>query len=328
MYAGKQNSEGIDRGREFENSTFYSKIRFPVAGNGGLQFSLGFTEPDQKIVSVPEEDWEQYADFKTFFGNTNLDTWLSSALKVNFSFHFFKRQPRIAVYYPISPRGLWSEFDDKERLIGGSGALFWYGANHSLTVGMDANYGDVDTVTHWGDEYPSEYNSTGENDWAVFINDTMAYGKWTITPGVRYNYNNIFGTFVSPSIGVTYNKAEKTVLKCNVSKGFNAPSLVQTSIGGNFLPNPDLDPEEVWSYQLGAESGISRDFLVKSTLFYHRLSEELDVSDDGMFVNSGSSVRKGIEMEIETIPVAHISLGAGAMWIRLSPDGEDAFQYI
>ena len=325
VYAGKQDSDGIHREREFENSTFFSKIRLHVLENGSLQFSFGYTEPDQKLFFAPEEDWEQYLDFRTIFGNAALDAWISANVKLNFSFHFFDRESDIPIYYPISPRGLWAEFDDEERLIGGSGMLSWYGDNHSLTVGVDANYGDVDSATH-SDYGPSEYKTADENDWAAFINDTMVYGKWTITPGVRYNYNSIYGSFISPSIGVTYYTEDKTILRCSVARGFNAPPLTKTTLVGNDIPNPDLDPEKMWSYQLGAESGVGRYFLIKSTFFYHRLSDEfVEDLETGMWVNRGSSERKGLEIEVETIPLWHICLGTGASWVRSSPEEGDSF---
>ena len=336
IYAGRQESDGLRSGREFENTHFFSKVNFPIKDTGSLQLSFGYTEPELNLISVPASywnpwvaDWDEYFKEKTLFGNGSLNVWISSATKLSLTFHFFKREPNVKDLYPSSLRALYSEFDDEELLIGGSATLAWYGDNHSLNVGLETNYSDVDAASHWGGGVPSEYYSAHENDWAVFINDTLLYGKWSFTPGIRYDYNSIYGSFVSPSLGVTYQTSRDTLLRCSIAKGFTAPSLVQTKIGGYIAPNPDLDPEEIWSYQAGIESSVFRHFSLKSTFFYHELSEgfvwETQPSGWDMAVNSGSSKRKGVELEVETHPFTHFSFSAGATWVLSSPHEEDSY---
>lgn len=64
----------------------------------------------------------------------------------------------------------------------------------------------------------------------------------------------------SPKLGVTWHPDDKTTLRASAGKGFRAPGLfelykVHVRQGGAFYreANPDLNPEEIWSYDIGAE---------------------------------------------------------------------------
>lgn len=67
------------------------------------------------------------------------------------------------------------------------------------------------------------------------------------------------GSF-SPKVGLAWHPDDKTTLRASAGKGFRAPSLfelykVHVRQGGAYYreANPDLDPEEIWSFDLGAE---------------------------------------------------------------------------
>ena len=113
--------------------------------------------------------------------------------------------------------------------------------------------------------------------WAIFFNDTITIGHWSITPGIRYDHNSISDDFISPSIGVTYGWSEKTLIRMTCARGFNTPTLSILSGGGLFLdPNPDLDPEEVWSYQAGVETAAIPYCWLRVNLFYHDQDKALE----------------------------------------------------
>ena len=270
------------------------------------------------------------------FGSSSLDMWVSPELKLNFSAHLLKKKMNLPSYWLSSPGELIDEVADEERIFGGSGTLTWYDKKHTLTFGVETNYGDLDAILHNGPFYqgfgdpPTVTDNAEEDDWAVFVNDTLLYDKWSITPGIRYDHNSICGSFLSPSIGFTYQAGAETILRGSIARGFTAPSLANSSIGGYLTdPNPDLDPEEVWSYRLGAESDAVNYLWIKTSLFYHRLSDEFvrvwQNTGTRIFINSGSSERKGIEVELATLSCGGFSLGAGVSFVHTSPDRGEEF---
>jgi vitamin B12 transporter len=164
--------------------------------------------------------------------------------------------------------------------------------------------------------------------WALYANQSLRIDKWSVTPGIRFDYNDISGSFISPSLGLTYKLGRDTVIRGSVSRGFTTPPLAYTSGGGLFLsPNPSLEPEKIWSYQSGLESGIFSFLWIKLSLFHHSIKDMLTTDPYGagpptynaMIINGGKSRRQGFELETETIPLYNTSLSAGFSYTDISP---------
>ena len=69
----------------------------------------------------------------------------------------------------------------------------------------------------------------------LYVNDTITLGNLSITPGLRLDNVDVKDTslktnFISPSIGVTYQIAEKTLLRGVVARGFNIPGVFSLNI--------------------------------------------------------------------------------------------------
>jgi vitamin B12 transporter len=153
-------------------------------------------------------------------------------------------------------------------------------------------------------------------NWAIYTNDTITFDKLSLTPGIRYDHANIGGEFTSPSLGITYKLTEKALLRAYIARGFNAPTLQDThGIGYNFISNPELEVEKVWSYQAGVETTSFNYFRLKTSIFRHDISNAIvkDVSSNKV-VNEKHR-KQGIEAEIRTFPVYNTSLFAGFAYI-------------
>ena len=224
-----------------------------------------------------------------------------------------------------------------EEATSGGGKLVWTRGVHTAVFGVDINSGNLDQTITAGSVLqamgaPATSITQPEIDrWAVYANDTIAIDRWSITPGIRYDRNNISGSFVSPSLGATCQLGQHSILRASVAKGFTLPPLSWTSGGALFLdPNPALDPEEVWSYQAGFESTAAEYLWIKGTAFRHELKNALTIIPFGagpptfndLVVNRGEIRREGIELEVETLPVYNLSLLAGFAYVDLKPANE------
>ncbi|GAH45443.1 unnamed protein product, partial [marine sediment metagenome] len=224
-----------------------------------------------------------------------------------------------------------------EETTGGSGRLVWTHGVHTAVLGVDVDRGKLDQTINAGSVLQSmgvPATSATHPDidlWAIYANDTIVIGRWSVTPGIRYDYNSITGSFTSPSLGVTYRLGEDFILRASVAKGFTIPPLSWTSGGGLFLdPNPALDPEEVWSYQAGFESSAAPYLWIKGTVFRHELENALIVDLFGagpptfndLVINKGEIMRQGFELEAETVPMHNLSFLAGFAYVDLKPANE------
>jgi vitamin B12 transporter len=174
--------------------------------------------------------------------------------------------------------------------------------------------------TLWSNIIVSEKQGMAKS--AVYANDTITFGKLSLTPGLRYDDTDTNGDFLSPSLGITYELGKKTLLRANVARGFGIPPLSFTfykEVAG-WRGNPDLKVEKVTSYQLGMETGLLEYVWLKITAFRHDITDGLipeEVSPGiWSYVNRDKLRRQGIELEMKTVPVYNMILHAGASFIE------------
>ncbi len=164
----------------------------------------------------------------------------------------------------------------------------------------------------------------------------------------RPAYDNAFDTETeqsfSPKIGIAWHPDDKTTLRASGGKGFRAPSLfelykVQVRGGGTFYreANPELEPEEIWSYDVGAERFLRDDLWARLT-FYQSFAEEYigDRFLRAVPFSGGTKVRNeykldniskvdiyGIEAELEWYPVSDLTLFANYTYNISKVDEDD-----
>ncbi|MDZ7664158.1 MAG: TonB-dependent receptor [Desulfotignum sp.] len=115
--------------------------------------------------------------------------------------------------------------------------------------------------------------------------ETSDGANWDTTRAARESrrYDNTFdssseGSF-SPTAGITWH-LEQTTVRASGGKGFRAPSLfemykVHVRGGGTYYreANPDLGPEEIWSYDIGVERFLT-DTLWGRLTFYQSFAKD------------------------------------------------------
>ncbi|QWR78662.1 TonB-dependent receptor plug domain-containing protein [Candidatus Magnetomonas plexicatena] len=189
----------------------------------------------------------------------------------------------------------------------------WSAYGHSVVTGGDYDYQTLKTDTLEG-------GKANFKKWAVFVNDTIPVSKFTITPGIRYDWLTQGGAFVSPGFGVTYDLGKTTILRFFVTRGFNSVpakySLVTIKAGdSSYLANPDLKVEKVLSYQAGIESGILKYLWFKTSLFRHDVWDAFTMktvsSNTYQMQNDMRQIRQGFEIETETVPIYHTIITLG-----------------
>ena len=342
LFAGYQNSDGLRDSREFENPSFYSKLNLPVYNKADLGISIGYSSPEVKLGDFPSQDISSTGHNRNLFTTASLDATFSEELSVDTALYYFQQKVvqknnalGLGLNGPSGDLFLKTTFD--EQTFGGNSKLIWKTGRHTVVLGGEYVHGKLDQSLDAGSVLqsfgvPATSDSNPDIDrWAIFANDTIVINRLAITPGIRYDYNDITGSFISPSLGVTYHVGENSILRASVARGFNVPPLSFTSSSGLFLdPNPDLEPEEVWSYQAGAETASIPYLWLKATVFYHDLDDRLEREFLGggpprfndIFTNSGRIKRQGIEIELLTAPVYNFSFRGNFAYTDLSPSND------
>lgn len=207
---------------------------------------------------------------------------------------------------------------------------------HYLVTGVSAGQRKIDTTTYnitdWRNAGAADavQNRTGGEDryYALYAQDEITlsdklmaylggrYDNWTTegfieqvaTPGAYRNvYNARSQDHFSPKASVVYRPQEKTTLRASVGNAFHTPVLRDTfgwwtpSTGKVYLPNPDLKPETVTSWELGAEQQVGAGTLLRATYFENYLKDLIYRTEDATtqsIANAGKGEVKGIELEV------------------------------
>jgi len=346
MFAGFKESDGLRESRDFDSYDLYSKFNLPISKKVDLQLTLGYSEPDENLGGFPSQGISQEGSTRTFFATASVDASLTDELSFELDFHHFNQ--RVVSEFDFLRMGpliglLGPRFEDDifdEKTTGGSARLIWAHGRHTAVFGVDVDYGKLAQQIKAGrllqllgaPAITSDHSDLDE--WAVYLNDTMVIDRWSITAGIRYDHNNVTDSFVSPSVGVSYQLGDHSLLRAFVARGFTIPGLALTSTGGlNLNPNPDLDSEELLSYQVGAETVALKYFWLKAAFFRHELDDALTKKlDERTVENSGESRRQGVELELETIPFYNFTFLAGLSYVHITPSTEvgqeDIYEYV
>lgn len=131
---------------------------------------------------------------------------------------------------------------------------------------------------------------------------------------LRADHNSNFGTFTTGRIAAAWRPVDGTTLRAAVATGFRAPSLDER-FGDYptqfFTGNPNLQPEESTSYELGVEQEFAGGATLSVTAFRLEISNlvQSTAAFDTLENVTGTSVRQGVELAAELPVGADSTLG-------------------
>lgn len=309
VYGGYLTSGGFAPQTSVYENNAYSKFVWSLP-KGDVTWTGGYIRSSRGDGRFPEWDQSISTRLENMFSTVSLNHRPIDDLDVSISLRAIKNRLRTLVESISSPASESSAFND--HTVGGSAKVLYRYGIHGLTLGTDYDDGETDGSLSGGKH--------GFRTLAFFANDAITIGKLSVIPGIRYDHTNTSGGFVSPSLGVAYNIGERTTLRAYGARGFNVPRLssMYSTVAG-FIQNPDLEVEKVDSIQVGLESFALRYLWLKATLFRHDVSDAINfVSLPGgsyTAVNADRQRRQGVEVEVRTKPVYHLSVTGGTTYL-------------
>lgn len=152
-------------------------------------------------------------------------------------------------------------------------------------------------------------------------------GNFDLSSTLRYDDHSAFGGFNTGRIAAAFRPSDNVTLRAAVATGFRAPSIDE--LYGDypiffFTGNPNLEPEESRSYEIGAERTFGDAGRIAATVFH--LEVESLITTDPTFstlINvPGASVRKGAELAAEVQMGERAALTAAYTYTDATrPDG-------
>lgn len=154
----------------------------------------------------------------------------------------------------------------------------------------------------------------------------FAEARVAVTPGLnllatlRYDDDSQFGSFDSQRLAASYRATEALTLRAAIATGYRAPSIDQLygeypAFG--FAGNPDLQPEESLSYEVGADLSFGDGGMVSATLFRSEVDNLIVSTDDFTSLENatGETVRQGLEFGVEAPVGPDLTIFASATYL-------------
>ena len=198
--------------------------------------------------------------------------------------------------------------------------------NKNYNAGVEADYrfgkfglqwvAGADFV-HRASDY-SDYGSHDRNDYSIFIQlKKEVLSRLNFTLGAREQFidgesgTRDYSRFL-PSFGATWQAAEDFNLFANAGKAFRAPTFNQLYYESTWLlGNPDLGPEEGWTYELGVKWDAASLARLRLSGFYYTYADKIELDRSGgyplTYYNAGEYESKGVEWELDLYPFNHHS---------------------
>ncbi len=248
----------------------------------------------------------------TVTGNLSLDDLTKNLVQFNATVYYQKLESHLDSVGDASESTMNSTAYpyvfgiDENYAVGGTIQANWsFFDSHLLITGVDYEYSHMEST---GDYVGLRANTNAILDEdrkgyaqniAVFAQDEWSiFNSLALTVGLRYTNNTIEltddKTFperegketdnnVVGNIGLVYRGIDNLALRAIYSQGYRSPSLTDKFMGNTqrYMPNPDLDPEKSYNYELGARyyNGI---VTVDVGGFYSELKDAFSGVDTGI----------------------------------------------
>lgn len=202
---------------------------------------------------------------------------------------------------------------------------------HTLTYGIELYRDEQEGGTN-GAPRP-QFPTAQQTVFALFVQDEIAFGPFTLTPGLRFDRfdqespdgrNDREVERVSPRISLAWQVTPWLQPYVSYAEAFRAPSLTELYVGGQhfpgnrFVPNPNLRPETSQNVELGANLRFS-DVLRPGDRLRMRVTafrSEIDDFIESVVLRTTTVARNVATARIEGVE-AEAQYDAGTWWAGL-----------
>ncbi|MBI4778236.1 TonB-dependent receptor [Candidatus Desantisbacteria bacterium] len=332
LTASHLDADGARINADTKNDIITTKLKVPLPDSSNLIFQMGMFEGEMGLTEYFLENGQklgranprnQYSDvlyhdvinpvsdlaIRVYSGIMELNLQLPTIRISSSTTTTTMEYPR----YPESVNGLEIQHN---WLINEQNFFIW-GLDLRRAVGELPSYNtssETGSYVVYENSTPKRY--TG-NTSALYIQDEFKpNNQLTLTMGARYDMHSVYGSMVSPRLGMVYNlKNHPTVFKASCGKAFRPPDFSELYNQQYFLSalvqkqeGKELVPEEITSYETAVFHQLTKKTMVRVAVFKNKMENLIDFSYHGFigttptrreYANQSSAETKGIEMEMK-----------------------------
>jgi len=147
--------------------------------------------------------------------------------------------------------------------------------------------------------------------WAVYLFTEQQAGRLLkSTFGLRFENHSVYGAMLVPQAGISLRLTDRVTAFVTAGKGFRNPTIRELYLFP--APNPDLQPEQTTTTQLGVRYEPAPTLSAHLTYYHTRgnnLIETRGQWPDLRLQNAGEALFQGMEVALKYIPATGLHLG-------------------
>ncbi|MEL6486801.1 MAG: TonB-dependent receptor, partial [Pseudomonadota bacterium] len=196
------------------------------------------------------------------------------------------------------------------------------GSDHSLTFAADYELEGFNNVATF--DFRNEVENTGFVAQYAYTGD-----QFDLSASVRHDINDLFEDATTFRVGAGFKATDTTRLRAAVGTGVKNPTLNELFgfFDGQFIGNPDLQPEESTSWEVGIDQQLADVGMLSITYFNAELDNEIFTAfpPPNFIATPGNrtteSTQQGIEVALSGDLGAGFSLNAAYTFLDAEEDG-------
>jgi vitamin B12 transporter len=300
-----------------------------------IRYNNSSTNLDQSTGSPDFWDDPTYIfDQEEFFiraqGNLNL---LETKWKQKFGFSSLRNIRNYS--YDTSAASIYysrSNYDGRKYKADWQNDFYFY-ENNLITAGVEFELEETSSE-YYAFTYvdPSDYASIfpkkSANTFGIYLQDQVKLDESFFgTIGVRYNYQNQFGSAFTFSIAPAYIFWETgTKIKATVGTGFKAPSLFY--LYDPVYGNSDLNPEQSFGWDAGIEQFFwAEKFSIGANYFSNNFTDMFGLDSNFKTININEAQTNGVEVFAKADLTDGLIIKANYTYLDARDKSEDTPDY-
>ncbi len=213
------------------------------------------------------------------------------------------------------PDNLWLM---REKTWGFSDQVTYENKYHTLVFGFDYY---KDEMKKYQDAYTPNMTHDMDNK-AFYIQDTMKFGKLSVTPGVRITHHSEFGSNTSWTGVAGYDFNDRANVYVSYKEFFRAPYMYELFAPG--LGNSQLDPEKGKTVEIGSNFKLDEKTSLSAHIFRTDSDNLIGFNNDTFqYYNAGSERIVGWDLQASRQLAKGLTLNTAYTHIDIDPTGPD-----
>ena len=311
-------------------------LRLGWQPSSSQELSISYRYLDGKRSSYPEQSGgPQYALYDALdnsdytqdilalgWGAQLTSLWRSTLTADRFKQEENYRSPGISPYFEVPPNGADTDFTrDQVRWINTLQLAPGYeaniGAEYRHEEGKSTGY-----IEYFGDQLPSDFELDRDTRGVFADLSATPLADLLLHASLRYDDPQAFDSQTSTQAGAKYTVGGGVTLSANWGEAYKLPSFF--ALGHALVGNPDLQPEQGESWDIGASWEPTNALVLGATWFENDFRDLVDFDDETFRnVNRKSVQTSGVELQADWRPLLALSLRSQATYTDIDVKNEN-----